>query len=623
MKEQIDFQTSLSTELILNKKWKYKFLKAWKTEMKDGILVFKKRTYLYYEGGLDDDDRLSRNRVCKLLGIDRKSMQFGGQHEVWLYLRKNRKPNLDFYDRNILALKVNSFFTVDETRTMRITIADSNDPYKFNGWSKEQIWTYLDNNYENVLNENIIVSKGDKLLDCAIGKYVLLDDGTYFNVVSQRAIITPVAKVRIQVVDGVDKEIKYYESSINVDIKITRKDTFTESSPIVNAMITTTDPIEMQYIQSLIDSDHDRLESEGFVDVTTIGDVTSPVKKISTPTYNSLWHRGQLRVDACTDASLLQSREFVKLIMATLDYDSTPQKSTKGERWLMPITFVIALFFAPWTGGGSLAAWAAWATVTAIVMTIIMMVSAKSGATAAGVKTMGKWVQGANIVATLLGIGAIIQGVANAGANAATKAAAQGASEAAQQQAASAATSLAVQDAAVGAAAGAAIGAGMSYATSGKIDFASVAGGAASGGAMGVSAAAKGMSLTQYMMSSLESSFDLTYQSIKRMASTALKVVETFTSWQTSKEAKSVKALTEEYTERQRLLDEEQSLIADQGMHVGMEYIKNYTKPLTIQNLQFEVDYLYEPTKDNMCRGSFNTVKGLNVRSNDVFDTRL
>ena len=426
MKEQIDFQTSLSTELILNKKWKYKFLKAWKTEMKGGVLVFKERTYLYYEGGLSRDDKLSRNRVCKLLGIDRKGMQFGGQHEVWLYLRKNRKPNLDFYDRNILALKINSFFTVDETRTMRITIADSNDPYKFNGWSKEQIWTYLDNNYENVLNENIIVSKGDKLLDCAIGKYVLLDDGTYFNVVSQRAIITPVAKVRIQVVDGVDKEIKYYESSINVDIKITRKDTFTGSSPIVNAMITTTDPIEMQYIQSLIDSDHDRLESEGFVDVTTIGNVTSPVKKISTPTYNSLWHRGQLRVDACTDASLLQSREFVKLIMSTLDYNSTPQKSTKGERWLMPITFVAALLLSILTGGQSLTLWAAVFIATTVSL-IVMMIAAKTGATAAGVKTMGKWVQGFNVLLTFIGIGVIISSISNAGTTAAQQAAAQGA----------------------------------------------------------------------------------------------------------------------------------------------------------------------------------------------------
>lgn len=620
MKEQIDFQTSLSTELILNKKWKYKFLKAWKTEMKGGVLVFKERTYLYYEGGLDSDDRLSRNRVCKLLGIDRKGMQFGGQHEVWLYLRKNRKPNLDFYDRNILALKINSFFTVDETRTMRITIADSNDPYKFNGWSKERIWTYLDDNYENVLNENIIVSKGDKLLDCAIGKYVLLDDGTYFNVVSQRAIITPVAKVRIQVVDGVDKEIKYYESSINVDIKITRKDTFTENSQIVNAMITTTDPIEMQYIQSLIDSDHDRLESEGFVDVTTIGDVTSPVKKISTPTYNSLWHRGQLRVDACTDASLLQSREFVKLIMSTLDYNSTPQKSTKGERWLMPITFVAALLLAPFTGGASLALWVAIAAATAA---IVMMIAAKTGATAAGVKTMGKWVQGFNILATVLGIGEIIQGVADAGANAATEAAKQGANEAAQAIAADAATSTAINNALTGVAAGAAIGAGMSYATSGKIDVMSTVGGAASGGSLGLTASAKGMSLTQYLSSTLDSSFDLTYQSIKRMASVGLKVIETFVGWQTKNEAKAVKALTEEYTERQRLLDEERMLMSDQGMHVGRDYITNYTKPLTLQNLQFEVDYLYEPTKDNMCRGSFNTVKGLNIRSNDIFDTRL
>lgn len=622
MKEQIDFQTSLSTELILNKKWKYKFLKAWKTEMKDGILVFKERTYLYYEGGLDSDDRLSRNRVCKLLGIDRKSMQFGGQHEVWLYLRKNKKPNLDFYDRNILALKINSFFTVDETRTMRITIADSNDPYKFNGWSKEQIWTYLDNNYENVLNENIIVSKGDKLLDCAIGKYVLLDDGTYFNVVSQRAIITPVAKVRIQVVDGVDKEIKYYESSINVDIKITRKDTFTGSSPIVNAMINSTDQIEMQYIQSLIDSDHDRLESEGFVDVTTIGNVTSPVKKISTPTYNSLWHRGQLRVDACTDASLLQSREFVKLIMATLDYDSTPQKSTKGERWLMPITFVIALVLSIVTAGQSLTLWAAVFIATTVSL-IAMMIAAKTGATAAGVKTMGKWVQGFNVVLTLTGIGTIISSISNAGTAAAQQAATQGANEAGQAAAADAATSAAINNALTGAAAGAAVGAGMSYATSGKIDLMSTVSGAAGGGMVGTSATSDGMSITDYMLSSMKTSFELSFESVKRYLSMALKVIETFTSWQTKNEAKALKGLTEEYTERQRLLDEEQSLIADQGMHVGMEYITNYTKPLTLQNLQFEVDYLYEPTKDNMCRGSFNTVKGLNIRSNDVFDTRL
>lgn len=622
MKEQIDFQTSLSTELILNKKWKYKFLKAWKTEMKGGVLVFKKRTYLYYEGGLDSDDRLSRNRVCKLFGIDRKSMQFGGQHEVWLYLRKNRKPNLDFYDRNILALKINSFFTVDETRTMRITIADSNDPYKFNGWSKEQIWTYLDNNYENVLNENIIVSKGDKLLDCAIGKYVLLDDGTYFNVVSQRAIITPVAKVRIQVVDGVDKEIKYYESSINVDIKITRKDTFTGNSPIVNAMITTTDPIEMQYIQSLIDSDHDRLESEGFVDVTTIGDVTSPINSISTPTYNSLWHHGQLRVDACTNASLLQSREFVKLIMATLDYDSTAQKSTKGERWLMPITFVIALVLAIFTGGQSLTLWAAVFIATTVSL-IVMMIAAKTGATAAGVKTMGKWVQGFNVVLTLIGIGVIISSISNAGTAAAQQAATQGANEAGQAAAADAATSTAINNALTGAAAGAAVGAGMSYATSGKVDLMSTVSGAAGGGMVGTSATSAGMSITDYMLSSMKTSFELSFESVKRYLSMALKVIETFTSWQTKNEAKSVKALTEEYTERQRLLDEEQSLIADQGMHIGMEYITNYTKPLTLQNLQYEVDYLYEPTKDNMCRGSFNTVKGLNVRSNDVFDTRL
>ena len=288
----------------------------------------------------------------------------------------------------------------------------------------------------------------------------------------------------------------------------------------------------------------------------------------------------------------------------------------------MPITFVAALLLSVLTGGQSLTLWAAVFIATTVSL-VTMMIAAKTGATAAGVKTMGKWVQGFNVVLTLIGIGVIISSISNAGTSAAQQAATQGANEAGQAAAADAATSTAINNALTGAATGAAVGAGMSYATSGKIDLMSTVSGAASGGMVGTSATFDGMSITDYMLSSMKTSFELSFESVKMYLSMALKVIETFTSWQTSKEAKAVKALTEEYTERQRLLDEEQSLIADQGMHVGMEYIKNYTKPLTLQNLQYEVDYLYEPTKDNMCRGSFNTVKGLNLRSNDVFDTRL
>ena len=43
----------------------------------------------------------------------------------------------------------------------------------------------------------------------------------------------------------------------------------------------------------------------------------------------------------------------------------------------------------------------------------------------------------------------------------------------------------------------------------------------------------------------------------------------------------------------------------DKNLHIGLEDIKTYTKPLTTANVQFETDYLYEPTKFNVCRTSF------------------
>lgn len=630
-KEQIDFFASTATPFLLSKRWKHKFLRAWKTEYKDGVHVFKERTYLYYEGGLDSDDRASRNAVCKLLKIPRKDaegndLQYGGLHEAWIYLRKNRKPSMDFYDRDILALKINGFFTVEQKRTITIDIIDKNDPYKFNGWSKDQIWNYVDTQYDTVLDNSIVSSRGDTLLDHAIGNFVLLDNGTYFNIEPLRAFVQPVKKTRIEKsLSGQDIEIGYFETSLSIDLKISRKDTLTGSSNIVDAMMSTQDQDVMKYLQTLIDADHDRLVSEGLVDVSVIGDVTSPINKVPTPTYNSLWYKGQLRVAACTDATLLQSINFPKLIMATIDFDTTKQKSTKTQRWTGPILIIIAVVIAILTGGSGWAlvkAVALWVGGTAVVLTVMSMIMANQGK-AAGAKVMGKWAMVASVISIVANIASIIQGISRAGVQAAGASAVSGGSQAAQNLAYDAAVSQATTNAAVGAGSGAAVGAGLSYGLTGKIDPMTTVAGAAGGLSIADSATSQGLSITDSVIKSLETSFELSFKSIKSYVSSAFKVIGKYMSWQANREADELKTITQEYDDRQRILDEQNMLLGDREMNLGLDYIEAGTKLLTIQNAQYEVDWLYEGTKFNICRPSFYNATGLNIISNDIADYRL
>ena len=57
---------------------------------------------------------------------------------------------------------------------------------------------------------------------------------------------------------------------------------------------------------------------------------------------------------------------------------------------------------------------------------------------------------------------------------------------------------------------------------------------------------------------------------------------------------------------------EELADLTDKEVHIGVEDIKYYTSPLKLDNLPFEVNYLYEGTKMNIGRPSF-VPTGLNL----------
>lgn len=55
----------------------------------------------------------------------------------------------------------------------------------------------------------------------------------------------------------------------------------------------------------------------------------------------------------------------------------------------------------------------------------------------------------------------------------------------------------------------------------------------------------------------------------------------------------------------------------DKNLHLGLEDIRTYTRPITQDNVQFQTDYLYEGTKFNILRPSFSRY-GMNIISNDI-----
>ena len=103
------------------------------------------------------------------------------------------------------------------------------------------------------------------------------------------------------------------------------------------------------------------------------------------------------------------------------------------------------------------------------------------------------------------------------------------------------------------------------------------------------------------------------------MVSTAMKVVKFATDIVGKMKAKSMNSEINSLTEARDKVAEELEDMNDKELHIGIENIKWYTDELRSDNLQFEVDYLYEGTQMNVGRPSFYTAKGLNIISNDVY----
>ena len=159
MKSYIDFFETYKGELLGTKKFRNKFIRLWGTETIDGVKVMKSR-FTVYPGYLNKnadgtytDEAKKIQSFCKMLGSwsQIKESNFKAIAGYYFYLNPDKDDTSEL-SKELLAEKVDLFCPKDEWQECTINYIDQSNPTRFDGWTKEQILTYIDNDYANIFN---------------------------------------------------------------------------------------------------------------------------------------------------------------------------------------------------------------------------------------------------------------------------------------------------------------------------------------------------------------------------------------------------------------------------------------------------------------------------------------
>lgn len=281
------------------------------------------------------------------------------------------------------------------------------------------------------------------------------------------------------------------------------------------------------------------------------------------PVTNALWYKDQLRVEL-TDAYTFDSKEFADIVASTLDTGYVKKKPKGWKKLITPILLIIAVVLAAITAGQSLTAFAFYMGVSSVVLAGIQYALAESGDTVTA-SYMGRAVQISGIISTVAGIGAMI-------ANMGKEIARQGLVQAAQTAAVGAVTTASTV----------------------------------------VTTAVQQVGTQLVQVATTTTVREL---SITKIASLAVKVVLKIIEQREKMKAKDLEAQISEVRSESEALATELSEMEDKTLHIGVEDIKWYTSPLTVENSQYKVDYQYEGAGHNILRPSFYTAQALNIRT--------
>ena len=102
MKPYIDFQATITRDMLASKRFKHRLIKYWGTTYVNGVHVFNK-TYQFFPHHKAERHR----RLYRLLGIDnqmmKQSISRSQVDEAHFYFKKNRWTGVPILERELLA----------------------------------------------------------------------------------------------------------------------------------------------------------------------------------------------------------------------------------------------------------------------------------------------------------------------------------------------------------------------------------------------------------------------------------------------------------------------------------------------------------------------------------------
>ena len=544
MKPVIDMELTLLGKYISDITYCNIFKNYWGMTYIDGVKVLKPKFTLYPRSS-----SLAYKKITNILNLSSrlKSQNFQDVEEYYLKFNPD-KINSTKYSDDILLGKLNSYIPYDTYTSVTLNIQDSNNPAKFNSMTKEQLIDHINLNYDNLVDQ-FVISKADNILEDTIGKFVLLDKSQCLDVVIDKINVTSVKNTATNLITFSEVTSIYYTSAIAVQLKFKKIKPITSTSNLYLGIKREQSEAVNRALATLASSDLN--ESMTYV-----------FSKIHTGITNDIWYKGHLRASLLTTRTL-KRHTVAKIIGESLDtgYEQIKVKKAWWQRALAPVLFVVAVFLAPWSGGTSLSAFAAYWAAVAVAFTVLSFAMAKWGDTVSA-EYMGKYAKVSGYISAVTGIASFFQNLAR---NIAT----QGLKE---------------------------------YVTSSIRTM--------------VQSITNSISTAQSgsLLSNISSYIAENFGTILHRSVSIGNKVASF--WMKKRAERQSKIMTRNgviIEEQQKALSE----YTDREYNIGAEDLKLYTKPLTMDNIQFEVDYLYEPSKYNICRPSFIT-PGLNIRSNKV-----
>ena len=611
MKPYIDFQATITRDMLASKRFKHRLIKYWGTTYVNGVHVFNK-TYQFFPHHKAERHR----RLYRLLGIDdqmmKQSISRSQVDECHFYFKKNRWTGVPILERELLANKINNFFPALVKKRITLKMIDLSEPERFQGWTKEQILEYVDTNYEELINSTNVETTAGTMAEDAVCLYALLDNEGVFTVNVIEAGVAPLKDYKsIYTGDSTTneegdivyttKDIVILKTSIYLTLDITRNTLVLKDSQFINAVMRENSELRKRNLEMLQSSAENISYQEA---------VRRELDDDNNDTEENDFFIGKYLKVACTDSYFMNRDRFIKNVFSSLDTKIEYKEKDKLSTWErigLILIVVAAIVFTVLTGGAGAPAIGAALAVVTVIYIVIQFTFAQGGETAKA-EGMGKWIKVVGIVSLVLNIVGVIQSFFQESAKEAAVATAKEGAKTASTEVATAATT----DAAVQASTQAAVTEGAKEAVSESLETF-----LASSSETIIAPAAEGLSLEAGNVAFTYGGKTYIEIGAKKLVTKAMELVMKLVG---SREQARVKSavdnktyLLNEANEASKSTSEQLMELDDKTLHIGVTDIIASTKLLKTSQAQFEVDYLYEGSAFNIGRPSFRPY-GLNER---------